>query len=267
MLRMGGGEESEDKPLPVQRISLVSVMGWASLDLVELLLDKRVDPNGLQPGLGHQFMCPLSAAILLRSPEMLKLLISRGADINGTDVAKEHSPMHIPIFAAVSQMLRGEPGFPMVKDCLDHGANINRPCHEHDFPKGRKERGDEIPHVCTTALFTFLKSVRSWWWVKPGEISPLLGLEYLLDAGASAVSPPSKPIQRRHYNRQQCLHDRTYGSASSAVELLLDKESLRSVSNQPKLFQALEILIKYGAAQSSYARILVKYDSIKEPGR
>lgn len=260
------GKESEDKPLPLQRISLVSVMGWASLDLLEFLLDKKVDPNGLHPGFGHQYMSPLSAAILLRSPEKFKLLISRGADIYGTDVAKEHSHMHIPIFAAVSQMLRGEAGFLMVKLCLDHGANINRPCHEHDIPKSHKEKGNEIPHVCTTALFSFLKSVRSWSWVKPGEIGPLEGLQYLLDAGASAVSPPSKPIQRRHHNRQQSLHDRTYGGASSAVEVLLDKESLRSVSNQPKLFQALKMLIKHGAAQSSHARILVKYDSIEQSG-
>lgn len=264
------GEEPRHKALPIQRIPLVSVMSWASLDLLQLLLDNKVDPNGLRPGLGYQFMSPLSAAVLLHSPEKFDLLISKGADVNGRSLAKKQALLHIPVFAAVTQMRHGPSGLAMLKLCLDHGVDINRPCHENllgfDFPRRHMCKGDEIPHVCTSALFTFLTSVRSWSeaLAKPGEISPLLGLKYLLDAGASAMSPPSMPIRRKHINTQQLLHDRNYAGASSAVELLLDKQSLRSVSTQPSLFQALEMLISHGAAQQFHARILVKYDSIKE---
>lgn len=262
------GDQPRDKnPLPLERIPLVSVMSWASLDLLQLLLDKKVDPNGLHPGLGHQYMSPLSAAVLLRLPEKFKLLLSGGADINGKSLVMETFPIHIPVFAAITQMLQGPSGLAMMKLCLDHGADINQPCYlTDDFPIRRMDGVDEIPHIYTTALFEFLKSVQSWSCLQPGEMSPLLGLQYLLDAGASAVGPPSEPIQRRHINTQQLLHDRTYGGVSSAVELLLNKHSLRSVSNQPRLFEALEMLISHGDVQSFHARILVKYDSIQESG-
>lgn len=256
------------KSLAIQRISLISIIGWAGCDLVQLLLDKQADPNGLHPRLGHRFLSPLSAAILTHSPEAFKLLISHGANINGKDVARDRQPMHIPVFAAATQMLQGVSGLAMMQLCLDHGANINRPCHEHNFPISVKARAvmpyaDPIPHVCTTALFTFLGSIKSW---QPSAsmMCPVDGLKFLLNAGASAVSPPSRPIQRRYNNTQLFLHDRTYAGASSTVELLLDKWGLGHL-NEPEFFKVLELLIRHGAARPFFARILVKYDSVKNP--
>lgn len=264
----GGDEERlQNKSFPIRHIALVSITHFASPDLMQLLLDKHADPNQLHSGLGHRLLSPLSAAVLTRSPEIFELLVSRGADVNGRDVLRNWQPMHIPVIAAATQMLQGTSGPAMMQLCLDHGANINRPCHGHPPAASFKKAGeqdDAVPHVCTTALLTFLESIESWN-PSPSSMGPVDGLRFLLGRGASAVSPPSEKIQRKHNNTTQFLLDRTYGGASSAVELLLDKWGLEHLA-QPEFFQVLELLISHGAARGFLARILVKYDSVQNPG-
>ncbi|KAJ4391099.1 hypothetical protein N0V93_004714 [Gnomoniopsis smithogilvyi] len=271
-LKDGGGLGSEAFP-PIRHIPLVSIIQWAGPDLVQLLLDRQADPNKIHSGLGHQFLTPLSAAVLARSPTIFKLLVSRGADINGKDIPKSREAgMHIPVIAAGARMLDDMTAAAMMELCLEHGANINRPCHEHPLPNtvnittSRRGRDDVIPHVCTTALIEFLKSPKDWF-LTLRKMGPVVGLNlrYLLDAGASAISPPSQPIIRRNHNKLRYLHDRTYAGASSTVEILIDRYGLGPLHWAPSLLPALERLIKRGAARPFFARILVKYDSVGKP--
>lgn len=264
-------EPAKEKPGNLWGIPLVPIIRSVPVDVLRLLLDHGARPNHIYQHCSNQSMSPLSAAIIARSPDHFRTLLGLGANINGQDVKGERKPMHIPVIAAASDM-KDEAGIAMMQMCLDHGADINRPCHIDTLPRPRfvGQRWDAIPHVCTTALLTYLDSIDSW----PADYAldehttrpsrPLDVVNFFVKNGADTVSPPLRPVPRPEQYRhgrdwRQELYDRTWEGPSSAIEILLDRWGLEQLAS-PDFFQVLRLLIQHGAARPFMARILVKYE-------
>lgn len=272
--------------------TLVPIIPLVPADLLAVLLDRGAGPNQIFRASNKQNLSPLSAAVVARRPSHFKTLLSRGASINGRNLAlkqRDNNPMHIPVIAAAAHM-NDKAGLAMMQMCLDHGANINRPCHTDGcpppkpVPRAWDELQDDLPHwhACTTALLTYLDSIDSW----PGDSAPprdiqasslpggpLEAVAYLLDKGADAVSPPLRPIFQQPEleqleswdphgaNWREELKERTWKGAPSAIELLLDRWGLETLA-VPDFFAVLRLLIQHGAARPGpvMGRILVKYE-------
>lgn len=172
-------------------------------DFVRFLLNKGAHPNLVQAVPKQDiFMCPLSAAIFGRSPSMVRLLLSRGADIRGAVMKKEKYLMglsRIPIFAAVQVM--AEEGSirsrDMVQLCLDNGADINQ-CAAVRHSGG---------YINVTPVLVYLHSICDWGGRSPERaeencggddndgrrlLHPVEGLSFLLEKGASLGNIPAE---------------------------------------------------------------------------
>lgn len=150
--------------------------------LVRELLDRGADPDGLRQGPSSVgSLCPLSAAVLVGSPDIFRLLLERGADIHSDSTRCEEgatteggvrrsnpsrglyrpyrlSGTYIPVFAAAGALARRQPRARlMMRLCLEAGADLTR-----RMPLDHEWRPEQTVAFEGTALHKFLDTVSVW---------------------------------------------------------------------------------------------------------
>ena len=106
------------------------IMDGRADDVAEML-DSGADPNGVQ-----SLWSPLLAAAEHEQPEIMRLLVSRGADVNHSD-SNNWTPLHNAVDIAIDGTIQC--GLPVVNwDCvgvlLDLGANPELKCARGKTP-------------------------------------------------------------------------------------------------------------------------------------
>jgi ankyrin repeat protein len=104
-------------------VSLVSSAAAGNLACVKTLLDAGAAPNGTGFSLREQVkdQTPLVAAIQSQSPEIMRLLIDRGANPNLRALADDDSPGTPPLVAASARSSE------MARLLMLKGADVNAP--------------------------------------------------------------------------------------------------------------------------------------------
>lgn len=206
--------------------------------LMSLMIEQGANPNEIQYHSCHVLICPLSLAIMRNETSLVSFLISKGANIAGVYSSRPRpKPWHIPVLAAAATMSQNGPE--MVALCLAHGADIN---HEAPVLRGPYQ------YYYTTPLFAYLDSIKSW--DADPVLSPVEGLKFLLESGASA-GPSGFIGQRRLWYRPV--------KTPSSIEFLLEKWGVQQLTNT-RFFATIEFLIENDAARGLVDDILCKCD-------
>ncbi|PLB48754.1 hypothetical protein P170DRAFT_425778 [Aspergillus steynii IBT 23096] len=122
-LDKGFDEQARDK-LGLPSIPILVCSG-APIELIEMLLDKGADPSELHTKGRFKFIGALSTAIRGNSIPLMRLLLTKGADIYGKDIGRPQKRIsNIPIFAAAEVIVKH--GLEPMQFCLDNGADINQ---------------------------------------------------------------------------------------------------------------------------------------------
>jgi ankyrin repeat protein len=260
----------------VSRLPFPHVVRWASLALLETLLNNGAPLDQIitssHVGLGEKLpLTPLGAACLRGDINVFNLLIARGAHADIEDSLRSKYPTkytHIPVFVAAHYMAdKGNSN--MLDACIAGGADVNRPCHVYVAPSPEYTQ-PELPHVCTTPLLTYLRSIKSWDTASSGaakqHLTPSEGVAHFIHGlGANIPSPVAPPVKRKYNNSDQELYDRTFAGIPSPVELLLAKWGIESLAI-PEVFSTIKLLIEHGGTGPDLARILVRFEGQNEPG-
>lgn len=208
------------------------------LERVQLLLDRggiRLDRSWPNSG------SLISLAIAANSPDVVDFLVSHGVDIHGREGNKPRSvarsrgwPCHIPVFAAAHEMARSDHGVAMMRQVLRHGADINHRTKVLHWP--RQGYWEQTDYYCTTPLFVFLDSVRSW---KDGSGPDMIeGLEFLAKHGALLRLPDlEKP--------GDVVPPYTYTRPPLPIGLLLGRWGVQTL-NRPRFLAVIRFLVKHG---------------------
>lgn len=208
------------------------------LERVQLLLDRGgIRLDGSWPNSGSL----ISTAIAANSPGMVDFLVSHGVDIHGREGNKPRSvarsrgwPCHVPVFAAAHEMARSEHGAAMMRLALQHGADINQRTKVLHWP--RQGYWEQTDYYCTTPLFVFLDSVRSW---KDGSGPDVIeGLKFLSGHGALFRLPDME-------EPGDVVPPYTYTRPPLPINLLLGRWGLQTL-NRSRFLAVIRFLVKHG---------------------
>lgn len=183
----------------------------------------------------------ISAAIAANSPDVVDFLVARGVDIHGREGNKPRSvarsrgwPRHVPVFAAAHEMAKSDHGVAMMRLVLRHGADINHRTKVLHWP--RQGYWEKTDYYCTTPVFVFLDSVRSW---KDGSGPDVIeGLKLLTKHGALLRLPDMEEPGEipPPYN---------YTKPPLPIDLLLGRWGLQTLS-RPRFLAAIRFLVEHG---------------------
>lgn len=208
------------------------------LERVQLLLDRggiRLDRSWPNSG------SLISLAIAANSPDVVDFLVVHGVDIHGREGKKPRSvaqsrgwPCHVPVFAAAHEMARSGHGAAMMRLVLRHGADINHRTKVLHWP--RQGYWEQTDYYCTTPLFVFLDSVRSW---KDGSGPDMIeGLKILTKHGALLRLPDM-------VEPGDVLPPYSYTRPPLPIDLLLGRWGLQTL-NRPRFLAVMRFLVKHG---------------------
>lgn len=208
------------------------------LERVQLLLDRggiRLDRSW--PNIGSL----ISLAIAANSPDVVDFLVAHGVDIHGREGNKPRSvarsrgwPCQEPVFAAAYEMAKSDHGVAMMRLVLQHGADINHRTKVLHWP--RQGYWEQTDYYCTTPLFVFLDSVRSW---KDGEGPDTIeGLRFLAKHGALFRLPDME-------EPGDVVPPYTYTKPPLPIDLLLGRWGLQTL-NRPRFLAVIRFLVKHG---------------------
>jgi hypothetical protein len=111
-----------------------AIKAGAPQDIVQVLLERGADPNRVYADFHSKYcVSPLSAAVLTGATDTFRLLLSKGAHINGRQLIGGRSAQarHLPIFAAAYSLARAQnaeayfSAATMLRLCVESGADIN----------------------------------------------------------------------------------------------------------------------------------------------
>lgn len=209
------------------------------LERVQLVLDRGgIKLDGSWPNSGSL----ISLAITADSPDVVDFLVTHGVDIHGREGDKPRSvaqsrgwPCHVPVFAAAHEMARSEHGAAMMRLALvRHGADINQRTKVLHWP--RQGYWEQTDYYCTTPLFVFLDSVRSW---KDGSGPDVIeGLKFLIGHGALFRLPDMK-------EPRDVVPPYTYTRPPLPINLLLGRWGLQTL-NRSRFLAVIRFLVKHG---------------------
>lgn len=234
------------------------------LEFTRLLLDAGASPNCCRLDHAGISSSTLSFGVLSRSPEIVRLLLDRGAHANGSPDPKlprrPRLPLHVPLCAAAHAMATAtalddadrDDLMQTVQALLDRGADINM-CVPF---RGSALHTDRL----TTPLLVFLDAVNSWE-PRHGGSETLRNLRFLLDSGASPVAPPAEttPGLRERHNQSRwnwCAPD------ADLVRALLDDWGIHALA-WPSFASALQLLAGHPSRRRQLratAEALAAYD-------
>ncbi|CAI6093574.1 unnamed protein product [Clonostachys chloroleuca] len=246
-------------------INLVALMRrGASLSLLEALIDKGGDPNGVTRGSDKTTLrSPLSQAIEMGSVPALELLMVRGADVQGRlecfgmfhhrlDVPFVYRrPDHIPIFAAAARMARTG-RCDMMDLCLGFGADINMIAPAF---LGNRFMSVDLAYgkfFAMTPLLFYLEEIQRWP-VNTG-LDPVSGIAYFIERDASVELAEKTDVKGAWMEKSEI----NPVAHVSALEILLYKWDLRGLKEE-QLFNTVRHLVELGSGATRSFEILTEF--------
>ncbi|KAI7779546.1 hypothetical protein LA080_000735 [Diaporthe eres] len=232
---------TDDRTLRHQVWKLMRVIehgGPDVLERVQLLLDRggiRLDRSW--PNIGSL----ISLAIAANSPGVVDFLVAHGVDIHGREGNKPRSvarsrgwPCQEPVFAAAYEMAKSDHGVAMMRLVLQHGADVNHRTKVLHWP--RQGYWEQTDYYCTTPLFVFLDSVRSW---KDGEGPDTIeGLKVLAKHSALFRLPDME-------EPRGVVPPYSSTRPPLPIDLLLGRWGLQTL-NMPRFLAVIRFLVKHG---------------------
>ncbi|CAH0037972.1 unnamed protein product [Clonostachys solani] len=268
LLRRLMDAESGSNPLltsaegPINLVALIR--RGASLSLLEALIDKGGDPNGVTRGAEKTTLrSPLSQAIEMGSVPVFELLVGKGADVNGRlecfgkfhhkpdDPFVYRRPEHIPIFAAASRMARTG-RCDMMDLCLGHGADINMLAPAF---LGNRFTSIDLEYArffVMTPLLCYLEEIQRWP-VNTG-LDPMNGIAYFIERGADAQLAEKTDAKGAWMGRSQTNR----AAHVSGLEILLSKWDVKGLE-EDQLFNTVGRLVELGSGASRWLEILTEF--------
>ncbi|KAL2126568.1 hypothetical protein VTI74DRAFT_663 [Chaetomium olivicolor] len=244
------------------------------VDFARALLDAGASPD-LFRGSALRSTSTLSTAVRTLSPDLVRLLLDRGACPDGpTDLQPPpvpRLPLHIPLCAvahALATSLLDPPAQAALRQIadmlLDSGADINV-C----VPYLQPNRWDVS---FTSPLLVFLDAVDCWD-DHGGGPQDLDTLQFLLDRGSSPDGPPRHPAyktQRPHITHPALLRGGRYHLGPARLDPirdLLDNWGVNKLAS-PAFASAIELLVGHPSRRGglrAVAEALTKYDYSMSP--
>lgn len=222
-------------------------------DIVRRVLALGADPNSLHHRRKWLTLSPLAATALQGDAVLSRLLLDRGAQINGPRLDRVVKlPLHIPLYAvAYAGAAKDETDIlDRLQLCIDAGADVNHraavairglPCYRHDH------------FLYTTPFLFYLNSIKSW---EPEAASRHEAIIHWFAQNGASILPepvPEVPTSITEKGFKQI-------SPPSPVQLLLDKWGVKECAN-PSFLDTLELLISLGGLPpQTTGTLLAKYD-------
>lgn len=210
---------------------------------VRLLLDIGADIDRI----GHfksQYICPLSAAILINSHPIFDLLLEAGANIDGKDIecTYREKPFHLPIFTAVHKINAG--GILFLDKGYAKGVRFDR---STEVQSGSHFTASYVRYP-TTSLRIYLESIQSW--TDESSARHVEVVDLLLERGVKLCARKAA----------ECTSRVAYHGCESATlhDFLLDKWGLENLRH-PAFFQTLSRCMHRRICALNFVKFTSKY--------